>query len=334
MKNKLFLFWIIGLFCASCSVEEVMKMENNLNVILLETIDLPEKHVGDTIRFKVFAGTNDVIERMEMTNATHDFSSMLPEGGIRYEIIDDTLYMDANGYFNRPVSSLVVNYPIIVGRELLEQVVGMDFTFYTNKGVSGSARAQMKIVNYKFLDGKKDVYGILKKEVTEEVIKLNLSGTPFYSFDLHATNNWDFMEKEPSGEEGEITGEEWYKHLDLFELQEYTATDTVNHFYSTDHSRVQEIMDLFYKEYDRTKARHTVFVQLPEEFKFDTAQDPEINALDFSQAKDEIKILYGSCIAFRTAEGFKGVMRISRNNRNDGTVTPVIEVKIQTVATE
>lgn len=333
MRNKLFLLWIVGLLCASCSVDEVMKLEKNLNVILLETIELPEKHVGDTISFKVFAGTNDIIERMEITNATHDFSKMLLAGGIRYEIIDDTLYTDTNGYFNRPVSSVVVNYPIIVGRELLEQVVGMDFTFHTDKGVTKSARAQMKIVNYKLYDNKRDIYGILTKEVTDETIKFVLSGAPFYSFDLNVTNNLDFMTKEPDDEE-DIKGEEWYDHLDMFELQEHTATDTIDRFYSADHARVQQIADLFRKEYDRTKARHTLFMELPEEFDFKSAQDPEINALDFTNATDVIVIHYNRDIAFKTQDGFKGIMHVTKNSRNDGIVTPVIEVKIQTVATE
>ena len=334
MKNKLFLIWILGLFCASCSVDEVMKLEKNLNVILLETIELPEKHVGDTISFKVFAGTNDIIERMEITNATHDFSSMLLAGGIRYEIIDDTLYTDANGYFNRPVSSVVVNYPIIVGRELLEQVVGLDFTFHTDKGVTKSTRAQMKIINYKLYEDKRDVYGILTKEVTEEEIKFTLGGAPFYSFGLNVTNNLDFMTNEPTNDELKIEGEKWYDYLDMFELQEHTATDTINHFYSADHPRVQEITDLFQKEYDRTKARHTLFMELPEEFKFETAKDEEINALDFTDASDMIVIHYNSNIAFKTQDKIKGIMHVTKNSRNDGMVTPVIQVKIQTVVTE
>lgn len=335
MRNKLFLLWIAGLFCASCSVDEVMKLEKNLNVILLETIELPEKHVGDTISFKVFAGTNDVIERMEITNMTHDFSKMLLDGGIRYEIIDDTLYTDATGYFNRPVSSVVVNYPIIVGRELLEQVVGLDFTFHTDQGVTKSARAQMKIINYKLNPDKKDVYGLLKIEENEEdnTVAYSLNGTPFYSFDLNVTNNLEFMAKGPD-EKTKVTGEEWYDHLDLFELQEYTATDTIDRFYSADHIRVQEVADLFGMEYDHTKARHTLFMELPEEFDFKSAEDPEINALDFTNASDIIVIHYNSNIAFKTQDGFRGVMHVTKNSRNDGTVTPVIEVKIQTVATE
>lgn len=332
MKNKLFPLWLLCFFCASCSVDEVMKLKSNLNVILLETIELPEKHVGDTIRFKVFAGTNDVIERMEITNATHDFSKMLLEQGIYYEIIDDTLYTDANGYFNRPVSSVVVNYPIIVGRELLEQVVGLDFTFYTNKGVSGSARAQMKIINYMLYSDKKDVYGMITKDETTDPISWAFTGTPFYASGVNLTCYLDFMTREPSGKEGAIEGEELIKYIDLFQLQEYTPTDTVNRFYSPDHIKVQEVADYFGMTYDHQKMRHTIFMMLPEEFNFDTAEDPEIDALDFTNATDVVVFEYNRNVAFLTQEGYKGVMRITKNTRNDGIVTPLIVVKRQTVA--
>ena len=125
MRTNFFLLIILSISLSACSVETVMELEDNLNVILLETVDLPEKHVGDTMVFKVFAGTNDVLTRMSVTNATHDFSSMILGDGIYFEIVEDTLYTDAAGYFNRPVSSVVVNYPILIGRELLSQIAGV-----------------------------------------------------------------------------------------------------------------------------------------------------------------------------------------------------------------
>lgn len=328
MRNKIFYLWVLSLLCLSCSVDEVMKHKNNLNVILLETIELPENHVGDTIRFKVFAGTNDIIERMEITNATHDFSSMLLEGGIRYEIIEDTLYTDAEGYFNRPVSSVVVNYPIIVARELLEQVVGLDFTFYTNKGVKQSTRAQMKIINYLLYPDKKDVYGLIAPDDDT----YTFTGMPFYASGLNQTYSFGFLSAEPSGKEDAIEGEELTGYIDLFQYQEYTATDTINHFYSPNHERVQELADTYEIVYDYHKMRHTVFTVLPEGFDFNHAYDPEINAIDFSGATDHIVFKYDSDVAFLTEDGFKGIMHITKNSRNDGRVTPVIQVKRQTVA--
>lgn len=185
MKNRLFFLGVLCLCLVACSVEKVMEQDNNLNVILLETVVLPEKHVGDTISFKVFAGTNDIIERMEITEATHDFSGMLLGNGVRYEIIEDTLYADSEGYFNRPVSSVVVNYPIIVDVTLLRQIAGLNFTFHTDRGVIASARAQVKVVNYKLHENRKDVYGLVSYSELEE--KNLFQGYPFYASDLNQT---------------------------------------------------------------------------------------------------------------------------------------------------
>ena len=52
MRTNFFLLIILSISLSACSVETVMELEDNLNVILLETVDLPEKHVGDTMVFK------------------------------------------------------------------------------------------------------------------------------------------------------------------------------------------------------------------------------------------------------------------------------------------
>ena len=340
MKTKLLTIWSLCLFLASCSVSEVLKMNNDLNVILLETVELPVKHVGDTIRFKVFASTNDIIERMELTNATHDFSKMMLEGGIRYEILKDTIFLDEKGYFSRPVSSIVVNYPIIVGRELLQQVVGMDFTFHTNKGVTAGARARMKVINYMDNTEKKDVYGFLqetKKPASEmesptDTIKLLLAGTPFYSSKLHATYSTGNLSEEPK-DDGKPHGAELVDYIDVFQFIDVEA-DSVCHFYSPDNIEVQKIIDRFKIPYDHQQMRHTRFLNLGAEYAYKTAEDPEIEALDFSAATDIVKFTYGDNVAFLTEDGRRGIMNVSRFDRSTGMTTPVIVSKVQTIVLE
>lgn len=340
MKTKLITLWSLCLFLASCSVSEVLKMNDDLNVILLETVELPVKHVGDTIRFKVFASTNDFIERMELTNATHDFSKMMLESGIRYEILDDTIFMDENGYFSRPVSSIVVNYPIIVGRELLQQVVGMDFTFHTNKGVSASTRAQMKVINMMDYTEKKDVYGFLqetKKPASEmesptDTIKLLLSGTPFYSSELHSVYSIGNLSEEPE-DDGKPHGAELVDYIDVFQYIDI-ENDSVCHFYSPDNIEVQKIVNRFNLPYDYRQMRHTRFVNLGSEFDYKNAEDAQIEALDFSSATDIVKFTYDDNIAFLTEDGRKGIMHITGFDRPTGMTTPVVVTKVQTIVLE
>ena len=340
MKTKLITLWSLYLFLASCSVSEVLKMNNDLNVILLETVELPVKHVGDTIRFKVFASTNDIIERMELTNATHDFSKMILEGGIRYEILDDTIFMDENGYFNRPVSSIVVNYPILVGRELLKQVVGMDFTFHTNKGVAASARAQMKVINFMDHTERKDVCGFLqetKKPASEmesptDTVKILLAGTPFYSSELHTAYSNGALLEGPK-EDGKPHGAELVDYIDVFQYIDI-ENDSVCHFYSPDNIEVQKIVDRFKIPYDHQQMRHTRFINLGSEFDYENAEDPQIETLDFSSATDIVKFTFDDNIAFLTQDGRKGIMNVTKFERSDGMNTPVVVTKVQTIALE
>ncbi len=340
MKTKLIALWSLCALLASCSVSEVLKMNNDLNVILLETVELPIRHVGDTIRFKVFASTNDIIERMELTNATHDFSKMMLEGSIRYEILDDTIFIDENGYFSRPVSSIVVNYPIIVGRELLQQIVGMDFTFHTNKGVSASTRAQMKVINFMDNTEKKDIYGFLQEtrkpademESPTDTIKILLSGTPFYSSELHSVYSTGSLQEEPA-DDGKIHGAELVDYIDVFQYIDI-ENDSVCHFYSPDNIEVQKIIDRFEIPYDHRQMRHTRFINLGPEFDYENAEDPQIEALDFASATDIVRFTYDDNIAFLTQDGRKGIMNITKFERSNGMNTPVVVTKVQTVVLE
>ena len=328
MRTNFFLLIILSISLSACSVETVMELEDNLNVILLETVDLPEKHVGDTMVFKVFAGTNDVLTRMSVTNATHDFSSMILGDGVYFEIVEDTLYTDAAGYFNRPVSSVVVNYPILIGRELLSQIAGLDFTFYTNNGEVASAHAQVKVVNYKLFPEVKDVYGVEIWDDAEE--KMTFAGLPCYASALHQSYAFNFLTAESTAE---IKGEALVDYIDMFQYQQVSGTDTVNYLYSPDRQEVQKLADRYNIAYNAGGMRHTLFLQLPEDFDFDEAMDEEIDALNFSNASDMLVMDYECCLAFLTEDGYKGIIRLSRYERTDAPVTPLFEVKRQTVAT-
>ena len=138
--------FILGLLVYSCdNISDVLEQSDDINVILLETTSLPIGNPGDTISFKVLATTNDIIKRVELTEKSHDFQ---PLGGkIRYEIVD-TISVDENGYFNRDVRSIVVNYPIVLTDVTIGDTLSMRFTFTTDKGVRSSVKAQAKVGNY------------------------------------------------------------------------------------------------------------------------------------------------------------------------------------------
>ena len=115
MKDKLI---YIGIFCflfMACSLDDVLKTSDKVNVEIMESTDTVRPLPGDTISFKFLLSTNGgTLKRLEITDKTFDFD-VVPEN-IRFAMVDTSLKLslDANGYFSRPVSTVLVMYPMVV----------------------------------------------------------------------------------------------------------------------------------------------------------------------------------------------------------------------------
>ena len=278
--------FILGLLVYSCdNISEVLEQSDDINVILLETTSLPIGNPGDTISFKVLATTNDIIKRVELTEKSHDFQ---PLGGkIRYEIVD-TISVDENGYFNRDVRSIVVNYPIVLTDVTIGDTLSMRFTFTTDKGVRSSVKAQAKVGNY--------IYNSVKMIVGGH--PLTATGGRFYSATHHKPYTEDFYQSKKDSID-----------VVVFSFQD-GPSDYKIRFMSPGSSRTQDqidgMMNAVLLNYDYNTMLNTKFIKV--DLPWMRIGDEEIRQLDFSNATDVIDVAPDDRIGFMTQDGRKGVI--------------------------
>lgn len=285
MKN--ITIYILALLVLGCNnIDEVLKQSDDINVILLETTSLPVGNPGDTISFKVLATTNDIIKRMELTDKSHDFE---PLGGkIRFEIVD-TISIDDDGYFNRDVRSIVVNYPILLTDVTIGDTLAMRFSFTTDKGVRSSVKAQAKVGNY--------IYNSVKMIVGGH--PQAATGGRFYSALGHKPYTEDVYQSKKDSVD-----------VVVFSYQGATPNEYTIRFMSPGSPKTQEqfgtMINASLVNYDYTTMRHTKFIKV--DIPWMRVGDEEIRQLDFTNATDVIDVAPDDRIGFMTEEGRKGVI--------------------------
>ena len=150
LKNGFQALIIMSLMVA-CSLGDVLEPSDGVSMALMETVDTVVALPGDTISFKFIASTNGAaLRRIEIVEKSHDFNEL--KDSIRFALVDETLELtvDEEGYLSRPVSSVMMIYPVIVPNDktIVGEVLSMAFKAYNDKGKSGSIKSSFKIVNY------------------------------------------------------------------------------------------------------------------------------------------------------------------------------------------
>lgn len=285
MKNYIILFCLLFL-TYSCSYNAKLEQSGAINVIIMETISIPTGNVGDTLSFKVFASTNDVIKRMEMTNKSHDFKAI--NDSIKFEMVGE-LSVDNDGYFSRDVRSLMVNYPVELTNVKVGDVLSMDFTFTTNKGAKSSVTAKMKVGNYILNDEQKPMQAHPQSS--------NATQARFYSSEKHSTYGLSSAVQQKDS-------------IDIFLVTTAMSTPYPQKFVSPGSDLARKYLDKLIPKpvYDQTIMRKTKFIKVEKEWK--DIGDDEIRALDFTEGLEEIDIEKNDRIGFLTADGRKGIVLI------------------------
>ena len=150
LKNGFQALIIMSLMVA-CSLGDVLEPSDGVSMALMETVDTVVALPGDTISFKFIASTNGAaLRRIEIVEKSHDFNEL--KDSIRFALVDETLELtvDEEGYLSRPVSSVMMIYPVIVPNDktIVGEVLSMAFKAYNDKGKSGSIKSSFKIVNF------------------------------------------------------------------------------------------------------------------------------------------------------------------------------------------
>ena len=303
LKNGFQALIIMSLMVA-CSLGDVLEPSDGVSMALMETVDTVVALPGDTISFKFIASTNGAaLRRIEIVEKSHDFNEL--KDSIRFALVDETLELtvDEEGYLSRPVSSVMMIYPVIVPNDkaIVGEVLSMTFKAYNDKGKSGSIKSSFKIVNYVRNTSWLWLYKLAGK----------IQGGMFFNpAKYKAYSNSSFG-----------------THKDEIDVAAYTASDGKHYFLNPAHKETQALYVADGMNYDASTMRATKFNPL-DNVNFDLVGDTELEQMDFSKAVDKIEVTTGSVIGFENQDGRRGIMNVKISS----SIYPTLQCKFQAVA--
>ncbi len=283
--KQIYIIIYVAMTLAACSIDEVLKPSNQINISLMETVDTVKAVPGADIQFKFIASTNfGKIIRIEVDEKSHPFEISLDS--INFTLVDQSLglSLDSSGFLSRPVSTVMVLLPMTVPleEEYVGETLSMRFKVSDDQGNTASVRPCFKIVNIKSNDW---LY-----------LYMTYAGrASFYAFD---SNGKHAKYLTFSGEEESI------------EIITATDADKKTYAFNPHASATEEFMitTTSYKTYKSESMRNTVFMKL-EACDFDRIDDTFVEQLDFSQAVDRLEINHKDVFAFKNQDGKKGIIQ-------------------------
>ena len=257
---------IVMSLMVACSLGDVLEPSDGVSMALMETVDTVVALPGDTISFKFIASTNEAtLRRIKIVEKSHDFNEL--KDSIRFALVDETLELtvDEEGYLSRPVSTVMMIYPVIVPNDkaIVGEVLSMTFKAYNDKGKSGSIKSSFKIVNYVRNTSWLWLYKLAGK----------IQGSMFFNpAKYKAYSNSSFG-----------------THKDEIDVAAYTASDGKHYFLNPAHKETQALYVADGMNYDASTMRATKFIPL-DNVNFDLVGDTELEQMDFSKAVDKIEV--------------------------------------------
>ena len=303
LKNGFQALIIVSLM-AACSLGEVLEPSDGVNMALMETVDTVVAIPGDTISFKFIASTNGAtLRRIEIVEKSHNFNEL--KDSIRFALVDETLELTVNeeGYLSRPVSTVMMIYPVIVPNDkaIVGEVLSMTFKAHNDKGKSGSIKSSFKIVNYIRNTSWLWLYKLAGK----------IQGSMFFNpakYKVYSNSSFG-------------------THKDEIDVAAYTANDGKHYFLNPADKETQTLFVTDGMEYDASTMRTTKFISL-DHVNFDLAGDTELEQMDFSKAVNKIEVITGSVVGFENQDGRRGIMNVKISS----SIYPTIQCKFQAVA--
>lgn len=288
MKNILFTITSAALLFGACSIDNQLAPSDDVHVIVMESADTVRPLPGDTIQFKFLASTNvGSLERVEIIDKTFDFDVMPSDATFAMvDLTKDSLYLDNNGYFSRPINTVMVFYPFAVPKDnsMIGDILGMTFRVSNTEGKSGTVTSYFKLGNLK-----------TREQFT------HTSGY-FYGCEEHRSyKSYDST---------------FIKNAKKIDFLSYWDDETQKcYFISPTSDKAVEFMnDTLQKkniEYVRDSMMTTTFIQCPMDFA--DINDNTINQLDFSQGTDMLEFptnTTDAVIAYKNSAGRRCVLKL------------------------
>lgn len=304
MKNRLYILaLILSVLCFSCSLDDVLEPSDGVKIAIMETVDTVKTVPGDTVSFKFIASTSQgALKRIEVTNKEGNFIP-IPDS-MKFALVDQTLGLsvDADGYLSRPVSTVMMIYPVAMEQnaDMVGKMVGITFKVSNDKGKSSDATIRFQVVNHRSYSTWVWFYKYYGKK----------SGTCFYNPYDHKSYSATTFEKSKA----------------KVELVSYTDEAGVSYCLDPATAETETLLKNDGYTYQAAEMRETLLVKL-KDANFDQFGDADFQKLDFSQAVHKVTIGQGDVIAFKTSNGRKGVLNVKIQSN-----FPMIQCKYQAIA--
>lgn len=138
------------LMASGCSLNDTLDSNEDLSVSLIETLLPIQAEPGDTIVFRFVASTpKGNLERVQLTSED-GLTPVIEKVSFAMLENETTLNLDKNGYFSREISTVMVEYPIVVPNDenLRGKTLSLDLSVARNDGQRKNVHQIVDIIRY------------------------------------------------------------------------------------------------------------------------------------------------------------------------------------------
>ena len=292
MKKILYIGTFATLLLSACSIDKQLddSSSNEFKVMMMETADTVRWAIpGDTINMKIFASvTSGYLSRVEIVE--QNFETNDPISQFNFTCIDSsrTLTIDENGYFSRPVSTMMAYYPVVIPEtpESLGQILSMTFKVTAEDGRSGSIQTTYEVSNFAVED------------------EIDLENCRFYSSENHEVyTNFNYMEHTAD--------------IDFVSYQEVKKTgenqeEKTWYIISPSSEKAAEVLADSIANYPREDMLTSRFIVLDKEYDDITSAD--LDTLDFEEGEEFLQVENGMVVGYVNSRGRRCIISISTSD--------------------
>lgn len=287
--NRIYIWMSAALLAlGSCSTDKVLDKGDGLYLTVADINPVIKAEPGDTVVFKFVASTSGgVLDKVEITSG----DGIRPLGDkTSFAFVDGELFLDEEGRFSRPVSSVLVLYPLVIP----------DNPELRGRHVS----AELKVTRD---DGKS-----IKLTQAFEILRYinNFQGVPIAGKgEVLLYNPTDDIVYDAENYKGHESSVDLVFYVD-------TASSPRYHCLNPAAPETEKVMRAFgYPDYDAREMNATRFMAAGT-LDFAKADEEDLAALTLEEGQDWITLANNAIGKFVTSDGRKGLVKLQYKSPN------------------
>jgi hypothetical protein len=292
MKKYISVLLFTLLFISCQKVEDVVKADDTVNLVIMESAKVPGALPGDTTSFKVLASTNGWLSKVTMTNLSTQLTSLSDK--VLIGLVEEATSLDSDGNLSRPVKTILITYPIAIAKiaEIVGDTLTADFYVENKSGKGSSITTKIKIINF------------------------IMHGAAYYAW----SNNFYDADTHKSKKYSRLNTDD-YQIMDIYR---HDNADGTKIFLSPDNAKVADDIS----GYDPSVMNHTEFIVLDDDVSFDKITDTFLENMDFTNPVSEFSLTVKNVeklFGFKTAEGKRGIFAVQIKFNKYASVRNIIQ---------